>query len=93
MRAAVDLQGRLNKGEARNALASAVFFYRLGEIRDRSFEQQLYRASGPDLVTAAIVLRNTVYLQRAVAALHGHGQPVDENLLRYRSPLGWGTST
>jgi TnpA family transposase len=27
----------LNKGEARNALARAVFFNRLGEIRDRSF--------------------------------------------------------
>ena len=46
-----------------------------------------------NLVTAAIVLWNTVYLERAVAALHGHGQPVDENLLRYRSALGWGTST
>ncbi|MDN1888104.1 hypothetical protein FCZ54_28005, partial [Escherichia coli] len=30
----------LNKGEARNSLARAVFFNRLGEIRDRSFEQQ-----------------------------------------------------
>jgi TnpA family transposase len=30
----------LNKGEARNALARAVFFYRLGEMRDRSFESQ-----------------------------------------------------
>jgi TnpA family transposase len=55
----------LNKGEARNALARAVFFNRLGEIRDRSFEQQRYRASGLNLVTAAIVLWNTVYLERA----------------------------
>lgn len=39
----------LNKGEARNALARAVFFNRLGEIRDRSFEQQRYRASGLNL--------------------------------------------
>ena len=46
----------LNKSEARNALARAVFFYRLGEIRDRSFEQQRYRASGLNLVTAVIVL-------------------------------------
>lgn len=30
----------LNKGEARSTLARAVFFNRLGEIRDRSFEQQ-----------------------------------------------------
>ena len=43
----------LNKGEARNALARAVFFNRLGEIRDRSFEQQRYRASGLNLVIAA----------------------------------------
>ena len=33
---------------------------RLGEIRDRSFGQQCYRASGLNLVTAAIVLWDTV---------------------------------
>jgi TnpA family transposase len=59
----------LNKGEARNALARAVFFHRLGEIRDRSFENQRYRASGLNLVVAAITLWNTVYLERAVSAL------------------------
>ena len=75
----------LNKGEARNALARAVFFNRLGEIRDRSFEQQRYRASGLNLVTAAIVLWNTVYLERATKALDGH----DAALLQYLSPLGW----
>jgi len=74
----------LNKGEAR-----AVFFNRLGEIRDRSFEQQRYRASGLNLVTAAIVLWNTVYLERATNALRGHGQTVDEAMLQYLSPLGW----
>jgi len=46
----------LNKGEAKNALARAVFLNRLGEIRDRSFENQRYRASGLNLVVAAIVL-------------------------------------
>jgi TnpA family transposase len=40
----------LNKGEARNSLAKAVFFNRLGEVRDRSFENQRYRASGLNLV-------------------------------------------
>lgn len=79
----------LNKGEARNGLARAVFFNRLGEIRDRSFEQQRYRASGLNLVTAAIVLWNTVYLERATQALNGHGEPVDGALLQYLSPLGW----
>ena len=55
----------LNKGEARNSLARAVFFNRLGEIRDRSFENQRHRASGLNLVVAAITLWNTVYLERA----------------------------
>lgn len=79
----------LNKGEARNALARAIFFYRLGEIRDRSFDQQRYRASGLNLVTAAIVLWNTVYLERATQSLKTHGRPPDDNLLQYLSPLGW----
>ena len=79
----------LNKGEARNALARAVFFNRPGEISDRSFEQQHYRASGLNLVTAAIVLWNTVYLERAAKALSGHGHAVDATLLQYLSPLGW----
>ena len=79
----------LNKGEARNALARAVFFNRLGEIRDRSFEQQRYRASGLNLVTAAIVLWNTVYLERAANALRNHGQFADDALFQYLSPLGW----
>ncbi len=79
----------LNKGESRNALARAVFFNRLGEIRDRSFEQQRYRASGLNLVTAAIVLWNTVYLERAANALRDQGHAIDDSLLQYLSPLGW----
>ncbi|WP_341305482.1 Tn3 family transposase [Pseudomonas sp. TMP25] len=79
----------LNKGEARNTLARAVFFNRLGEIRDRGFEQQRYRASGLNLVTAAIVLWNTVYLERAANALRGHAKGIDDALLQYLSPLGW----
>jgi hypothetical protein len=59
----------LNKGEARNALARAVFFHRLGEIRDRTFENQRYRASGLNLAVAAIILWNTVYLGLAVGEL------------------------
>ncbi|WP_449103113.1 Tn3 family transposase [Pseudomonas extremaustralis] len=79
----------LNKGEARNSLARAVFFNRLGEIRDRSFEQQRYRASGLNLVTAAIVLWNTVYLERATQGLTEAGKLVNTALYQYLSPLGW----
>ncbi len=78
----------LNKGEARNSLAGAVFFNRLGEIRDRSFEQQRYRASGLNPVTAAIVLWNTVYGTRHPGLVEA-GKPVDGELLQFLSPLGW----
>jgi TnpA family transposase len=79
----------LNKGEARNALARAVFFNRLGEMRDRNFENQRYRASGLNLVVAAIILWNTVYLERAIKALKAHGRPIEDTLLQHISPLGW----
>jgi len=78
----------LNKGEARNSLAGAVFFNRLGEIRDRSFDHQRYRASGLNLVTAAIVLWNSVYLEPTTHTLYD-GQPLDETMFQYLSPLGW----
>ena len=88
----VDLRRRahagLNKGEPRNALARAVFLCRLGEIRDRSFEQQRYRASGLTLATAAIALWNTVYIERAVLATANDIQTGDPALLKYLSPLG-----
>ncbi|WP_306532635.1 Tn3 family transposase [Geobacter sp.] len=83
------VQAGLNKGEAKNALARAVFLNRLGEVRDRSFENQRYRASGLNLVVAAIVLWNTVYLERAVQSLRVSGRPVDDSLLMHLSPLGW----
>ena len=79
----------LNKGEAKNALARAVFFNRVGELRDRRFENQRYRASGLNLIVAAIVLWNTVYLERAVQRLQAHGQTVDDTVLTHLSPLGW----
>ena len=71
-----------NKGEAKNSLARAVFLNRLRELRDRSFENQRYRASGLNLVVAAIVLWNTVYLERAVRVLRDSGKDVDDKLLR-----------
>jgi TnpA family transposase len=83
------VQVGLNKGEARNALARAVFFNRLGELRDRSFENQRYRASGLNLVVAAIILWNTVYLERAIESLKAHGYPVDDELIGHLSPLAW----
>ena len=79
----------LNKGEQQNALRRAVFFNRLGEIRDRSYENQRHRASGLNLLVAAIILWNTTYLQRAVDHLRNQGHDPAPGDLAHLSPLGW----
>ena len=79
----------LNKGEARNALARAIFFYRLGEIRDRRFESQVYRASGLNLLIAAIILWNTRYLEQAFVQLQRQGVKVAPTIVTHVAPLGW----
>ena len=79
----------LNKGEASNALRRAVFFHRQGEIRDRTFENQSFRASGLSLITAAIVHWNMIYLDRAVRQLRAQGGIVPDDLLAHVAPLGW----
>lgn len=79
----------LNKGESRNALGRVLFFNRLGEIRDRCYENQRYQASGLNLLTAAIILWNTVYLAKALDELRGQGVVIDETLLPHVAPLGW----
>lgn len=78
----------LNRGEARNSLARAVFIHRLGEIRDRTYENQQHRASGLNLLVTAIILWNTCYLERAIAALRTTTE-VPDRLLAHLSPLGW----
>jgi TnpA family transposase len=79
----------LNKGEASHSLRRAVFFHRQGEIRDRTFENQSFRASGMSLITAAIVHWNTVYLERAVQHLRAQGFTIRDDLLAHVAPLGW----
>jgi TnpA family transposase len=54
--------------------------HRLGEIRDRGLENR-YRASGLTLLTAAISLWNTVYIERAIDSLRRKGIPINEQLI------------
>ena len=60
----------------------------LGEIRDRTYENQQHRASGLNLVVSAIILWNTRYLERAVDVLR-KSEDVPDSLLAHLSPLGW----
>ncbi len=65
-----------------------MFIHRLGEIRDRTYENQQHRAFGLNMVVTAIVLWNTRYLERAVATLRQTAD-IPDNLLAHLSPLGW----
>ncbi|QWK81239.1 Tn3 family transposase [Ochrobactrum sp. BTU1] len=82
-------QAGLNKGEAAHKLKRAVFFHERGEIRDRSFDSQAFRASGLNLVVSAIVHWNTVYLERAVKHLRQQGRHIPDVVLKHVSPLAW----
>ena len=83
------VQAGLNKGEAKHALTRAVHFNRLGEIRDRTFENQLHRASGLNLVVGAIILWNTVHIEKIVDYLRKTDKGFNEDLIKHLSPLGW----
>ncbi|GHL28748.1 hypothetical protein ECZU25_55610 [Escherichia coli] len=77
----------LNKGEARNSLAGGVL-QPPWEIRDRSFEQQRYRASGLSSDGGYRAVEHGVP-ERATRGLVEAGKPVDGELLQFLSPLGW----
>ncbi|MDP9317432.1 MAG: Tn3 family transposase [Chloroflexota bacterium] len=79
----------LNKGEAKNGLAKAIFFNRRGMVQDQSYEDQRHRASGLNLVLTAIILWNTIGLERAVETLRAQGTAVPDEFLQHLSPLGW----
>lgn len=82
-------QAGLNKGEARHTLGAAIYTNRQGRFTDRSLENQEFRASGLNLLIAAISYWNTVYLDRAAQHLNAVGTTFDAALLAHLSPMGW----
>lgn len=82
-------QAGLNKSEQRHALTQAICTFRQGRIIDRSHEAQLYRASGLNLVIAAIVYWNATYMSDALAHLAATGQAAPDHLVAHTSPVGW----
>ncbi|WP_420095014.1 Tn3 family transposase [Escherichia coli] len=77
----------LNKGEARNSLAGGVLQPPWGNQGSELRAAALPGQRPLNLVTAAIVLWNTVYTERATQGLVEAGKPVDGELLQFLSPL------
>lgn len=80
----------LNKGEAMNGMASALFFGKSGNLREKDWQNQLQRASCLNILLNIIVIWNTVYLQKAVEHIRESGGGLDDTLLKHVSPLNWG---
>jgi hypothetical protein len=56
-------------------------------LQERSARR--YRASGLNLIVAAIILWNTVYLEGAIDAWREHGIAIVDESLIHLSPIGW----
>lgn len=82
------IQRGLNKGEAMNGLARAIFFGKQGELRERTIQHQLQRASALNIIINAISIWNTLHLTKAVEYQKQAGS-FNEELLHHMSPLGW----
>jgi Tn3 transposase DDE domain len=66
-----------------------IYTFKQGRIADRGQEAQQFRASGLNLVIAAIVYWSSTYLADAVQHLRDQGKPMPDALLAHTSPLSW----
>jgi TnpA family transposase len=82
-------QAGLNKSEQRHQLTQAICTFKQGRIADRTHEAQQFRASGLNLLIAAIVYWNSTYLSDAIAHLRAQGEIIPDELLAHVSPVGW----
>lgn len=80
---------QLNRGESRHAVARAVCHGQRGEIRKRYREGQEDQLGALGLVTNAVVLWNTIYMQAALDHLRQQGESVKAEDEARLSPLGY----
>jgi len=72
-----------------NGLARAIFFGKQGELRERSMQSQLQKASALNLIINAINIWNTLYLEKVINYKESIGEYIYYNLISHISPLGW----
>ncbi|KTL59733.1 transposase [Photorhabdus laumondii subsp. laumondii] len=78
---------QLNRGESRQAVARAICHGQRDEIRKRYREGQEDQLGALGLVTNALVLWNTIYMQAALDHLKQQGEDVKEEDEARLSPL------
>jgi len=78
---------QLNKGESRHSVFRAIYHGKRGEIYKHYKEGQEDQLNSLSLVTNAIVIWNTVYIQKAVDLLKKRGEVVNNKDIAILSPL------
>ena len=79
----------MNRGEGRHAVARAICHGQRGEIRKRYREGQEDQLGALGLVTNALVLWNTIYIQASLDHLREQGKDVKEEDKARLSPLSY----
>jgi TnpA family transposase len=77
---------QLNKGEALHSLRSSIFHANKARIRRRHEDEQLNQANCLNLVTNAVVVWNTVYMEAVIKQLRSEGMEVMEEDIRHLWP-------
>jgi TnpA family transposase len=80
------IHGQLNKGEALHALRRFLFFANEGKIRRHHEADQTNQAGCLNLVTNAVILWNTVYIQAVLDQLRADGHTVATADVLHLSP-------
>jgi TnpA family transposase len=80
------INAQLNKGESLHALRDFLFVADKGVIRRKQYEAQTNQALCLNVVTNAVVIWNTVYIQAVLDHLRATGYPVQEEDLAHLSP-------
>lgn len=80
---------QLNKGESRHSLARATYFGHKGEVRQRYREGQEEQLGALGLVVNAMVLWNTLYMNRALEEMRARGMKILPEDVERLSPLGY----
>lgn len=78
---------QLNRGESRHAVARAICHGQRGEIRKRYREGQEDQLGSLGLVTNAVVLWNTIYMQAALEHVERQGETLKDEDVARLSPL------
>jgi TnpA family transposase len=78
---------QLNRGESRHDLAKWLFFANRGVFRTGDYEEIMNKASCLSLLSNAVLVWNTIEINKMVVSLRASSQTVDESDLALMSPL------